>query len=139
MKPASDSQSREIRQRTLAVVRDIMAVLRECALPDSEFLLMLGDGCDGQFWPTRTWEGDLYAPVFVQEMTSTAGELLRYPTKREHASDRAGRKGPGDGGEGGRISAVLYISLEFAVNIPWPALLSEQSHILVGSLRFTNG
>jgi hypothetical protein len=59
--------------RLEAIVRDILSVLRECLLPDSEFVVQVGDGFDDRFWPVATPERDLYVPVFVQDMHRSAG------------------------------------------------------------------
>jgi hypothetical protein len=56
-----------------AIVHEILSVLRECQLPDSEFVIKLSDGFDYNFWPVATPEGDLYFPVFAQEKHKSKG------------------------------------------------------------------
>ena len=46
-----------------ASVRDVLSVLRECHLLDSEFVVLTEDGFVDRFWSITTPKRDLYAPA----------------------------------------------------------------------------
>ena len=67
------------RDRLMGIVWGMLSVLTDCRLPDVDFLAFVEDGFDGNFWPMSTAEGELYAPVFVQDVTPSAGAVLCPP------------------------------------------------------------
>jgi hypothetical protein len=50
------------------VIRDILTILDECTLPDSELFLWGHDGCSFDLLPHRNEHGKLCVPLFVQEI-----------------------------------------------------------------------
>ena len=54
--------------RFRAVINDILKVLKECNLPDSEFFLWAHDGFSSSVLPYRTEQEELCVPLFVQEI-----------------------------------------------------------------------